>query len=59
MIKYPIWTKRLNKITTAEFYEKDIAVRQENDYVVIEKAEILELAETIKQKTFKNTGEKK
>lgn len=34
----------LNKITLVEFYEKDLAFRQENDYLILDKTEILELA---------------
>lgn len=42
-----------------EFFDKDIAVRQENDYVVIDNTEILELAEMIKHEMFKNLEGKK
>lgn len=41
--------KQLNKITMVEFYEKDIAVRQENDYIILDKSEILQLARIIRE----------
>lgn len=46
-----IQKKRLNKITMVEFYEKDLAFRQENDYIILDKTEILELARMIQNES--------
>lgn len=42
-----IHKKRLNKITRAEFHEEDVSIYQEESMVILDKAEIIELAQII------------
>lgn len=39
--------KQLNGLTTVEFYKNDLAIRQEDDYILLDKSEVLELAKII------------
>jgi hypothetical protein len=47
MIRKIIHAKRLNKITHVKFSYNDVSVEQDGDLVVLDKDEILELAQLI------------
>jgi hypothetical protein len=47
MKKLLIHAKRLNKLTQAKFSYNDVSIEQDGDLVVLDKDEILELAQLI------------
>lgn len=47
MIRKLIHAKRLNKITQVKFSYNDVSIEQDGDLVVLDKDEILELAQLI------------
>jgi hypothetical protein len=47
MIRRIVHAKRLNKITQVKFSYNDVSIEQDGDLVVLDKDEILELAQLI------------